>query len=125
MTYVFDIDGTICKKPEEGHDHAVTIRKKSEQQDYEQVIPIKKRIEKINKLYDEGHTIVYLTARGMGRHKNNRVAAIIDFYDITAKQLKEWGAQYHELFFGKPAADFYIDDKGISDGDFFKDGIRP
>jgi len=124
MTYVFDIDGTICRKPSEDYDQTVTIRKKTEPQDYTQAIPIKERIEKINKLYNEGHTIIYLTARGMGRHKNNRVAAIIDFYDITEKQLEKWGAQYHELFFGKPAADFYIDDKGINDGDFFKDGIR-
>ncbi len=27
--------------------------------------PYEDRIEKINKLYDEGHTIIYLTARGI------------------------------------------------------------
>ncbi len=112
MTYVFDIDGTICMKSEEGND-------------YEQAVPIKERIDKVNKLYNDGNTIIYLTARGMGRHKNNKGAAIIDFYDTTARQLKEWGAQYHKLFLGKPAGDIYIDDKGMNDEDFFKDDICP
>ena len=58
MRYVIDIDGTIC------------IPGPTEETRYEQALPIQDRIYKINKLYDEGNTIVYLTARGMGRHKN-------------------------------------------------------
>ena len=87
MTYVFDIDGTICKKLQEG-------------QDYKQATPFKERIEKVNKLHDKGHTIIYLTARGMGRHKNNQAAAIGEFYMLTSEQLKEWGARYHQLYLG-------------------------
>jgi len=30
-----------------------------------------------------------------------------------------WGCKYHQLFLGKPSGDFYIDDKGINDTDFF------
>ena len=112
MTYVFDIDGTICEKLGEG-------------QDYKQAAPIKERIEKVNELFDEGNTIIYLTARGMGRHKNNQAAAINEFYMMTVGQLKEWKAKYHELYLGKPAADFYIDDKGIKDEDFFRNEVRP
>jgi len=111
MTYVFDIDGTICKKASDV--------------DYEFSEPIRERIQKINNLYDSGHTIIMQTARGMGRHNNNQQKAIENFYDLTTHQLNKWGVKYHELFLGKPAADFYIDDKGIKDEDFFKDGIRP
>lgn len=108
MIYVIDIDGTICDKDvcrEDGN--------------YESSIPKKERIEKINQLYDEGHTIKYLTARGMGRHKDSRVMAHKDMYDLTYNQLKSWGCKFHHLIMGKPAGDVYIDDKGINDNDFF------
>lgn len=107
-TYCVDIDGTICEKPE--HTDG----------DYEISVPIKERIEKINKLYDDGHTIIYLTARGMGRFKNSRALAHKEFYNFTYNQLKSWGCKFHELYMGKPAADQYIDDKAIKDHDFFK-----
>ena len=109
MIYVFDIDGTICSNLCEldGGDY-----KKSE--------PYSSRIKKINKLFDEGNTIIYQTARGMGRHENNPVFAIQEFYTLTASQLDRWGAKYHHLFLGKPAADYYIDDKGVEANDFFE-----
>jgi len=108
MTYVFDIDGTICTKLCENKGH-----------DYSDAKPFNNRINQINKLYDEGHTIILLTARGMGRSNNNQAAAYVMFYDLTFDQLKSWGIKYHSLFLGKPAGDVYIDDKGVSDEDFF------
>ena len=38
----------------------------------------------------------------------------------TEEQLRNWGVKYHKLYFGKPRVDFYIDDRGINDMDFFK-----
>ena len=107
MIYVFDIDGTICSKVDDGN--------------YENSQPWTNRIKKINSLYLEGHTIVFQTARGMGRHDNNPILAIQDFYDLTKEQLKKWGAHYNYLFLGKPTGDYYIDDKGVDADDFFKD----
>ena len=109
MTYVFDIDGTICTN-KDGN--------------YESSIPIKERIEKINSLYDKGHTIVFQTARGMGRSNTSFAYAHKAFYDLTRNQLIEWGVKFHDLFLGKPAGDIYIDDKGIRDDDFFADEAR-
>jgi hypothetical protein len=105
MRYVIDIDGTICDK--------------LEGQNYEYSIPKRDRISFINTLYDEGHYIVYLTARGMGRYQNNSKMAEATFRQITELQLREWGCKYHELFMGKPAGDVYIDDKGMNSDDFF------
>ena len=62
-----------------------------------------------------------MTARGMGRSNNNPHRAIQEFYILTAKQLAEWGCKYHHLFLGKPAADYYVDDKGVNDEAFFTD----
>ena len=104
MTYVFDIDGTICTKTDG---------------DYKNALPIKNRIIKINKLYDEGNTIHFLTARGMGRSDNAAAYADRAFRELTEKQLCDWGVKYHRLFLGKPAGDIYIDDKGAKDEDFF------
>tara|TARA_R110002110_G_scaffold225957_2_gene440111 strand:- start:33367 stop:33687 length:321 start_codon:yes stop_codon:yes gene_type:complete len=104
MTYVFDIDGTIC------------INSKS---DYENSTPIQTRIDKVNELYDAGHTIIFQTARGMGRSKNSPAFAYAKFFELTQDQLKNWGVKYHSLFLGKPAGDIYVDDKGINDEDFF------
>jgi ribonucleotide monophosphatase NagD (HAD superfamily) len=103
-TYVFDIDGTVC---------TFTNGK------YEEAKPLTERINKINKLYDAGNTIIFFTARGMGRTENNSNEAIRMFFDMTLSQLEKWGAKFHRLMLGKPAGDFYIDDKGINDGDFF------
>lgn len=110
MTYVFDIDGTIC-----------TIT----DGDYANAEPLQDRIEKVNALYDEGHTIIFQTARGMGRTRNNAEHAWQLFYVFTYEQLKNWGVKFHSLFLGKPAGDIYVDDKGIKDEDFFTDDLRP
>lgn len=110
MTYVFDIDGTIC---------SLTGG------DYESAKPLVDRIQIINRLFDEGNRITLLTARGMGRSNNNRTMAYDLFYDLTTQQLKEWGVKYHDLFLGKPSGDFYIDDKGIKDVEFFTNQVCP
>ena len=46
MRYVVDIDGTIC------------IPGPTDETRYDQALPIQDRIDEINKLYDEGHTII-------------------------------------------------------------------
>ena len=109
MRYVIDIDGTICTPGT------------AEETRYTEALPIRDRIGKINKLYDDGHTIIYLTARGMGRHKNNADLARKEFYEFTEIQLSLWGCKYHQLFLGKPSGDYYIDDKGVNSDDFFGD----
>ena len=106
MTYVFDIDGTICE---------------TENSDYESSKPIQSRIDKINSLYDDGNKIIFHTARGMGRSDNSSAYAHLVFHKLTKMQLESWGVKFHSLHLGKPSGDIYIDDKGIGDGDFFGD----
>ena len=99
MVIYVDIDETICKSPES--------------RDYSQAVPMLERIAKINKLYDEGNTIVYWTARGSGSG--------IDWKSITLDQFKEWGVKCHGLMMGKPIYDVFIDDKNINSERFFKE----
>lgn len=102
--YCFDIDGTICNNT---------------YGEYEKASPIPNRIEVINKLHDAGHHIIYLTARGMGTCDGNIQLAYAKWYEFTKNQLTSWGCKFHELYLSKPNADHYIDDKGITDINFF------
>ena len=104
-TYVFDIDNTICI---------------TENSNYHDSEPLSDRIAIITQLHDSGHFIILCTARGMGRSGNNPRVAYELFFELTKNQLEEWGVKYHSLMLGKPAGDFYIDDKGIKDHDFFE-----
>lgn len=88
-TFCFDIDGVIA-----------TIAPGN---DYRLADPIESTIRLINSLYDAGHTIILFTARGS--------ATGLDWEAVTSQQMRDWGVQHHELRLGKPAADFYIDDK--------------
>ena len=100
MIVYVDIDDTICETPYVGWTR-----------EYSLSVPLKNRIHKINKMYDEGHTIVYWTARGSTTQKN--------WFELTLGQLEKWGCKYHELRMGKPAYDLFIDDKNINSEDFF------
>ena len=99
MIYYIDIDETICNSP---------ISRK-----YDEAVPINKAISKVNKLYDEGHTVIFWTARGTGSGK--------DWREITEKQLKAWGIKYHKLKFGKPIYDIFIDDKNMNANDWLNE----
>ena len=96
MVIYIDIDETICKTPED--------------RDYTKSVPVRENIEKANNLYDEGHTIVYWTARG--------TVTGLDWFDITTTQFERWGVKYHDLKFGKPYYDLFIDDKNMNTKDW-------
>ena len=82
------------------------------------------RLEKINNLYEDGHKIIFMTARGMGRSNNNRDSAYKEFYDFTYSQLRNWGLNFHELYLGKPEGDIFIDDKGQWSEIFFNEETK-
>tara|TARA_B110000977_G_scaffold168997_1_gene218580 strand:+ start:183 stop:536 length:354 start_codon:yes stop_codon:yes gene_type:complete len=98
-TYCFDIDNTICR----------TIKS-----NYKRSKPIKKNIDFINFLYEQGNIIKIYTARYMGRTNDNPIEATKKAKKITLLQLKEWKIKYHKIFFGKPSSDIYIDDKNMN-----------
>lgn len=89
MKYCVDIDGTLLYSKFDGREYNIVDKN-------EKLISI------LNRLYNEGHMVVLHT----GRHW--------DRLDITIEHLREAGVLYTTLVMGKPAADFYIDDRGIS-----------
>ncbi|SFR58832.1 acylneuraminate cytidylyltransferase family protein [Anaeromicropila populeti] len=90
--FVFDIDGVIAQlEPKLAYDKAK---------------PNEPMIRIINQLYEYGNEIILFTARGY--------VTGIDWTDVTKEQLGRWGLKYHQLHFGKPNADYYVDDKMLS-----------
>jgi len=94
--YCFDIDDTIlfseCDKNGE----------------YKLLCHNTELVKKINELYNNGDTIILHT----GRHWNH--------LRITIDQLQKVGVKYHTVVPGKPFADLYIDDKGITPQKFLE-----
>lgn len=94
--YYFDIDGTICNTPGI---------------DYDLATPIMDRIEKINKLYDDGNVVIYWTARGAG---SNDLDYITYCRGLTLKQLGRWGCKYTTIEMNKPLFDSFYDDRAFN-----------
>lgn len=90
MIIFVDIDKTICIDTN-GH--------------YGNAKPLVFNIEKINKLFDAGHTIVYWSSRG--------ATTGINWIRLTKRQFGEWGVKYHQLRLDKPFFDKFIDDKSL------------
>jgi len=93
MRYCFDVDDTILYSDLIDGDYILKGANK-------ELISI------INTLHKEGNTIIIHT----GRHWNLLV--------LTKKQLDKHGVMYHSVVCGKPTADYYIDDKGLTPEDF-------
>lgn len=96
MRLCFDLDETLCT----GYP-------------YEKAVPIKPAIDVLNRLKSAGHVIIIHTARGMSTNKGNIGKVIKNIGAITLEQLDAWGVKYDEIVFGKPSADYYIDDKAL------------
>jgi len=104
LIYV-DVDGTICTQRNRPDF-------KDQPSDYVDIEPYSHRIQAINELYDQGHTIVYWTARGC--------LSKVDHSELTKAQLRAWGAKYHRLEIGnKPHFDMYICDKSFNSESWF------
>lgn len=93
-SFMIDIDGTICSTPNS---------------DYNKCLPKLYNIALFNKLYDQGHSIHYWTARGA----NSK----INWDELTLSQLKKWKVKYTTINMDKPHYDVWVDDKAVNTHD--------
>tara|TARA_Y200000002_G_C22231296_1_gene475724 strand:- start:153 stop:539 length:387 start_codon:yes stop_codon:yes gene_type:complete len=107
---VIDIDGTLCP-----------IKKKTE--NYEDLIPFKSVVKKIEEYRAEGFYIILFTARNMRTYDGN--LGLINAN--TSKKIILWLEKhkiiYDEIYFGKPwpgEGGFYVDDRTIRPSEFIK-----
>lgn len=96
----FDLDNTLVTEPQIPGD-------------YSSVLPIIKNINYLRFLKSQGHTIILQTARRMKTHSGNVGKLCAEIGPMTFKTLEKFDIPYDEIYFGKPYADAYIDDKAI------------
>ena len=99
--YCFDLDNTLVTFPVIDND-------------YTSVKPIQNNINFLQYLKKLGHTIIIYTARRMRTHNGCQGKVLADIGKITFDTLDKFDIPYDEIFFGKPEADFYIDDLAVS-----------
>ena len=99
--FCFDLDNTLVTYPQ-------IIG------DYTTVLPIYANIKFLRLLYDQGHKILIYTARRMRTYKSNISLVKKNIKKLTIFQLKNFKIPYHKLIFGKPYANYYIDDLSIN-----------
>lgn len=119
LRFCFDIDNTLVTYP--------LIHN-----DYTSVQPIPKMIDLLKRLKQLGHYIILYTARRMKTNGGNIGKVTADVAKITFATLDKLKIPYDEIFFGKPYADFYIDDLAVNRFDnlekelgFYDDSIQP
>lgn len=99
--FCFDLDNTLVTAPK--------IKG-----DYSTVEPIEEVINCVKKLKNAGHKIIIYTARRMKTHSGNIGSVFADIGSVTLETLDRFGIPFDEVYFGKPYADFYIDDLMIN-----------
>jgi capsule biosynthesis phosphatase len=97
----FDFDNTLVSYP--------TIPG-----DYYSVKPITRNINFVKLLKELGHTIIIYTARRMRTHGGNVGAVMADISKVTFDTLDKFDIPYDEVYFGKPYANFYVDDLAVN-----------
>ena len=98
MRICIDLDGTICE-----------FRKAGET--YADVLPKPGAAAFIQKLHEQGHTIIIHTARNMATQGHNIGKVMKSVGLLTLEWLEKHNIYYDEIFFGKPNADITIDDR--------------
>jgi capsule biosynthesis phosphatase len=98
--FCIDLDGTICFTRKEG-------------QSYSDVEPIPGAIPFLKNLKSQGHYIIIHTARNMVTYQDSLGKIIANQAPVVIEWLKKYEIPYDELLFGKPYADYYIDDKSV------------
>lgn len=100
MRICIDIDGTICSLKQPG-------------EIYKDLLPLKGAAQKIKSLRQQGCYIIFCTARHMKTCNSNVGMVIAREGAALIEWLKKHEFEYDELWFGKPYAHVYIDDKAL------------
>lgn len=99
MRLCIDIDGTLCEL-------------RQSHQTYADVMPLPGAVAKLKALRQAGHYIILATARHMKTCDANVGMVIARQGKILLQWLEDYDIEFDEIWFGKPNADIYIDDRG-------------
>lgn len=108
LTFIFDIDGTLCP-----------IKKKDER--YEDLIPYKEMVDKIREYKEQGAKIILYTSRNMNTYKGNIGLINANTAKVVLEWLEKWDIPYDEIIYGKPWPGhngYYVDDRTVRPDEF-------
>lgn len=100
MRIVIDLDGTICPI-------------KEKHQTYADLVPLPGAVERLHTLKAAGHYLIIQTARNMATQQSNLGRVVKNIGKVTLDWLEDHNIPYDEIYFGKPNADLYIDDRAL------------
>lgn len=100
MRIAIDLDGTICPIKQPG-------------QSYADLVPMPGAVRRIRELRVSGHYVIIQTARNMATCQSNLGKVMKNVGQITLEWLDRYGVEYDEIYFGKPNAEIYLDDRAI------------
>jgi capsule biosynthesis phosphatase len=100
MRIAVDLDGTICP-----------IRQ--EHESYADLLPLPGAAERLRELRAAGHYIIIMTARHMGTCEANVGLVLKRVARVTLDWLDRHEIEYDEIYFGKPNAEVYLDDRAV------------
>ena len=110
MTFVMDIDGTICP-----------IKRKD--QEYADLVPYPDIVAKIREYKEGGAKIVLYTSRNMNSYHGNIGLINANTAKILLNWLEKWDIPYDEIIYGKPwpgHRGFYVDDRCVRPDELLK-----
>lgn len=100
MRIVVDLDGTICPI-------------KTSKESYSDLKPFDGAVERLNEMRAAGHYIIIQTARNMATQESNLGKVMKNIGKVTLQWLERYEVPYDEIYFGKPNAQLYIDDRAF------------
>lgn len=110
MTFVIDIDGTLCPI-------------KTEEENYADLIPYYQMVDKIRYYKRNGAKIVFYTSRNMNSYQGNIGLINANTAKTLLAWLDKWEIPYDEIIYGKPWPGhngFYVDDRAVRPTEFLK-----
>lgn len=100
MRIVIDLDGTICTLKQAGETYAEVKIKPG-------------AAAFIKQLRSRGHYVIIQTARNMATCESNLGKVMKNVGKVTLEWLEKNDVEYDEIYFGKPNAHLYIDDRAM------------
>ena len=113
LTFIFDIDGTLCPIKGTG-------------EKYEDMIPYKDMVDRIREYKEQGARIVLFTSRNMNTYKGNLGLINANTARIILDWLEKWDIPYDEIIYGKPWPGhngFYVDDRTVRPDEFLNKSV--
>lgn len=110
LTFIFDIDGTICPI-------------KGKQEEYIDLVPYGNIVDKLKEYKEGGARIVLFTSRNMNSYNGNIGMINANTAKVLLQWLEKWEIPYDEIIYGKPwpgHRGFYVDDRAIRPDEFLK-----